>query len=168
MTQHRWKLASLVKTGTEDLGNLLDQRVRGNEGIVSLGCRRKNTIISSTLTIFANIRQHTVTVMQGTDHGTIICGAQKAITTSDIIIERRYRPSFLINFLFLLSFFNASTSINGMSRAFASSQCCWSPRTHTFSLGFGMWRNLQVDYKMKRRLVQCLHLCYTQHLKSYV
>lgn len=46
-------------------------------------------------------------------------------------------PSFLTSFLFLLSFLRASMSMCGRSAALASSQCCWSPRTHTENLGLG-------------------------------
>ena len=41
-------------------------------------------------------------------------------------------PSFLTSFLFLFSFFKSSTVIASMPRALASSQCLWSPRTHTY------------------------------------
>lgn len=51
-------------------------------------------------------------------------------------------PSFLTSFLFLLSFLSASTSIQGILWASASSQCSWSPRMHTFMEGRGMWRSL--------------------------
>ena len=33
------ELASLVQAGAEDTGDLLDERVRGEEGIVGVGCR---------------------------------------------------------------------------------------------------------------------------------
>lgn len=46
-------------------------------------------------------------------------------------------PSFLTSFLFLFSFFRASMSMCGKSAALASSQCCWSPRTHTENFGLG-------------------------------
>ena len=41
-------------------------------------------------------------------------------------------PSFLTSFLFLFSFFKSSTVIASMPRALASSQCLWSPNTHTY------------------------------------
>lgn len=53
-------------------------------------------------------------------------------------------PSFLTSFLFLLSFFRASMSMCGSSAALASSQCCWSPRTHTENLGLGRVFSLHV------------------------
>ena len=42
-------------------------------------------------------------------------------------------PSFLTSFLFLLSFFRSSTVMASMPRDLASSQCLWSPKTHTCS-----------------------------------
>lgn len=57
---------------------------------------------------------------------------------------RRRSPSFLTSFLFLLSFFRASMSMWGMSTALASSQCCWSPRTHTENLGRGVDLSLRL------------------------
>lgn len=53
-----------------------------------------------------------------------------------------YIPSFFTSFLFLFSFFRASTSMYGTLLALASSQCCWSPRTHTCILGRGICFNL--------------------------
>ena len=53
-----------------------------------------------------------------------------------------YIPSFFTSFLFLFSFFRASTSMYGTLLALASSQCCWSPRTHTCILGLGICFNL--------------------------
>ena len=53
-------------------------------------------------------------------------------------------PSFLTNFLFLLSFLSASMSMWGISTALASSQCCWSPRTHTENLGRGVDLSLRL------------------------
>ena len=54
------------------------------------------------------------------------------------IYHTRHSPSFLTSFLFLLSFFSASMSMWGISTALASSQCCWSPKTHTENLGRGV------------------------------
>lgn len=44
---------------------------------------------------------------------------------------------FLASFLFLPSFFSTSLTMWGISTAWASSQCCWSPRTHTENWGAG-------------------------------
>lgn len=51
--------------------------------------------------------------------------------------------SFLTSFLFLFSFLSASASMQGTVRLLASSQCCWSPSTHTCILGRGMYFNLK-------------------------
>lgn len=40
----RWELAGLVKTGAEQTGNLLDDRVGGQESVVGLRCRQKHTV----------------------------------------------------------------------------------------------------------------------------
>ena len=47
-------------------------------------------------------------------------------------------PNFLTSFLSLLSFLSASTSMQGMPLALASSQWEASPNTHTLSFGRGM------------------------------
>uniref|UniRef100_A0A6B0UUE9 Putative secreted protein n=1 Tax=Ixodes ricinus TaxID=34613 RepID=A0A6B0UUE9_IXORI len=49
-----------------------------------------------------------------------------------------FLASFLTSFLFLLSFLRASVSMHGRLLALASSQCCWSPKTHTWNFGRGM------------------------------
>merc|ERR1712121_452124 len=48
-----------------------------------------------------------------------------------------FLANFLTSFLFLLSFLRSSALIEGMPLALASSQCCWSPNTHTLNLGLG-------------------------------
>ena len=58
-----------------------------------------------------------------------------------------FLASFLTSFLFLLSFFSASMSMWGISTALASSQCCWSPKTHTENLGRGVDLSLTVPEK---------------------
>lgn len=52
-------------------------------------------------------------------------------------------PNFLTSFLFLFSFFKASTSMNGMLLALASSQCWASPRIQTCIFGRGMYFSLK-------------------------
>lgn len=64
----------------------------------------------------------------------------KMKTRSD---SKHHSPSFFTIFLFLLSFLRASMSMCGSSAAFASSQCCWSPRMHTENLGLGVVFSLQ-------------------------
>ena len=54
-----------------------------------------------------------------------------------------FLPSLFTSFLSLLSFFRASASIHGRSLALAWSICTWSPRIHTFILGFGTCINLK-------------------------
>uniref|UniRef100_A0A6B0URS7 Putative secreted protein n=1 Tax=Ixodes ricinus TaxID=34613 RepID=A0A6B0URS7_IXORI len=54
-----------------------------------------------------------------------------------------FLASFLTSFLFLLSFLRASVSMHGRLLALASSQCCWSPKTHTWNFGRGMCFSLQ-------------------------
>lgn len=58
-------------------------------------------------------------------------------------------PSFLTSFLFLLSFLRASMSMCGSSAALASSQCCWSPRTHTENFGLGRVFSLRINKTVK-------------------
>ena len=41
MGQEGGEFASLVETRSQDTGDLLDERVGGEEGIVPLGCSRK-------------------------------------------------------------------------------------------------------------------------------
>lgn len=65
------------------------------------------------------------------------------INDSDAKKASYFLANFLTNFLFLFNFFKASASMNGTSLAFASSQCCWSPKIHTCILGRGMYFNLK-------------------------
>uniref|UniRef100_A0A6B0U2D0 Putative secreted protein n=1 Tax=Ixodes ricinus TaxID=34613 RepID=A0A6B0U2D0_IXORI len=58
-----------------------------------------------------------------------------------------FLASFLTSFLFLLSFLRASVSMHGRLLALASSQCCWSPKTHTWNFGRGMCFSLTVPEK---------------------
>jgi len=79
------------------------------------------------------------------------------------VIGKNYEPSFLISFLFLLSFFKASASIHGTLLADASSQCCWSPRIHTDICGRGIWRSLDIAQQCtvqvcKQKILQQSHI----------
>uniref|UniRef100_A0A7C9D7E9 Uncharacterized protein n=1 Tax=Opuntia streptacantha TaxID=393608 RepID=A0A7C9D7E9_OPUST len=60
------------------------------------------------------------------------------ITASDARKAWYFLASFLTSFLFLFSFFNASTSIHSKPILSASSTCWASPSMHTFILGLGM------------------------------
>merc|ERR1712029_398014 len=69
------------------------------------------------------------------------------IRASEAMKASYFLANFLTSFLSLLSFFKSSALMEGMPLDLASSQCCWSPSTHTLNLGLGTCFSLTVPEK---------------------
>merc|ERR1712226_1082175 len=69
------------------------------------------------------------------------------ISVSEAMNALYFLASFLTSFLSLFSFLSMSASMQGRTLALAWSQGTWSPRIHTFILGFGTCGSLTVPAK---------------------
>ena len=140
--EHCGELAGLTEAGAEEAGNLLDQTVRGEKGIVTLCWGERGREGGGGGGGGGEIRRERRESMsqpsrfKGLKHAKIEGFHHKMGGRMGFV------PSFFTCFLSLLSFFRASTSMHGNPLALASSQCEASPKMHTFILGRGMCRNL--------------------------
>lgn len=135
MRDQGWELSSLVQSRSQETGNLLDDCFTGQEGTVLLGC--KTQAVFSIPYCGSLLYDH---MLHGSSTAEQMSTAHQHMTATSLMLSKqrqkqgqRYTPSFLTSFLFLFSFFKSSTLKASMPRALASSQCLWSPNTHTCS-----------------------------------